>query len=126
MPYYVGIANTCHDAAVAVLSPDGKILFAEAMERCFQKKRAWDLPPDHGGWIREVIETYCDPNDDFIIATPWKTRGLLDGKKREKPMLRLQNMPVLTHHPPDPCSGGQTGNGLHGLRSSALTVLENI
>ena len=83
--YYIGIANTCHDPAVAVVNEKGEILFAEALERYFQQKKAWDIPPDHGGRIREVIEKYCEPGGEFVIASPWKTLGLF-GLQAEKEM----------------------------------------
>ena len=82
MPYYIGIANTCHDPALAVVSPEGELIFAEALERYFQQKRAWDLPPDHWGRLLEVIRSYCDPEKGFVAATSWKTSGLL-GKQFE-------------------------------------------
>lgn len=93
MPYYLGIANTCHDPAVAVIDPSGEVLFAEALERYFQKKRAWDLPPDHAGRIMEIIETYCDPHDEFIIATPWKTPGLTGQQPEQPNTVDIQKQP---------------------------------
>ncbi len=95
MPYYIGIANTCHDPAVAVVAPEGTLVFAEATERYFQKKKAWDLPPDHWGWLLEIIGRYCDPAAGFVVATPWTSPGLM-GKVFDIPLARdkfLEKLP---------------------------------
>ncbi len=73
MPYYIGISNGAHDPAVAVIAPDGKLLFAEALERYFQKKRAWDIAPDHWVFLDKVITEYCSPNAEFVLATSWSS-----------------------------------------------------
>ncbi|AFZ24137.1 hypothetical protein Cylst_1888 [Cylindrospermum stagnale PCC 7417] len=31
--YYIGLANTCHDPAIAIVDSTGNVLFAEALER---------------------------------------------------------------------------------------------
>ncbi|VFQ46095.1 carbamoyltransferase family protein [Desulfoluna butyratoxydans] len=84
MPYYIGLANTCHDPAVAVVSPEGDLVFAQALERYFQQKRAWDLPPDHGGYLRDVLRAHCAPREGVVVATCWRTPGLL-GKPFDAP-----------------------------------------
>ena len=33
MRYYLGLATTFHDPALAIVGPDGSVLFAEATER---------------------------------------------------------------------------------------------
>ncbi|MGH8604039.1 MAG: carbamoyltransferase family protein, partial [Gammaproteobacteria bacterium] len=57
--YYVGLATTLHDPAIAIVSPQGEVLFAEATERYLQNKRAINCEPDSLFRIRELLETYC-------------------------------------------------------------------
>ena len=74
--YYLGLANSCHDPAIAIIDPEGKILFAEALERPLQNKIAWDTAPDHFHRIKDLIETYCNPQAKFIVATTWSKNSL--------------------------------------------------
>lgn len=69
--YYVGLANTTHDPAIAVVDDEGGIRFAEAIERPLQTKRAWGAPPDHVGLVADVIERYCPGEARFVVASPW-------------------------------------------------------
>nr|AMB48445.1 carbamoyltransferase [Nostoc sp. CAVN2] len=70
--YYIGLANTCHDPAIAIVDSTGNVLFAEALERYLQNKRAWDVQPDNFSQIVQLIETYCDPKAKFVVSTSWK------------------------------------------------------
>jgi len=72
--YYIGLANTVHDSAIAIVGPDGDLRFAEAGERSLQSKRAWNQPPDLLHRIPELIETWCEPDAEFRVATTW-SRG---------------------------------------------------
>ncbi|MGH8643542.1 MAG: carbamoyltransferase family protein [Gammaproteobacteria bacterium] len=72
--YYVGLATTLHDPAIAIVSPQGEVLFAEATERYLQSKRAINCEPDPLFRIRELLETYCDPKARFVIARTWSPR----------------------------------------------------
>ncbi|MBH8567025.1 hypothetical protein I8748_33585 [Nostoc sp. CENA67] len=69
--YYIGLANTCHDPAIAIVDSTGKVMFAEALERYLQNKRAWDVQPDNFNQIVQLIETYCDPKAEFVVSTTW-------------------------------------------------------
>lgn len=69
--YYVGLANTTHDPAIAVVDEEGGIRFAEATERALQSKRAWGAPPDHIAFIADLLERHCPGEADFVVATPW-------------------------------------------------------
>ncbi|BBD63726.1 carbamoyltransferase [Nostoc commune NIES-4072] len=69
--YYIGLANTCHDPAIAIVDSTGKVVFAEALERYLQNKRAWDVQPDNFNQIVQLIETYCDPKAEFVVSTTW-------------------------------------------------------
>ncbi len=46
MRFYLGLATTFHDPALALVGPDGTLLFAEAAERDLQYKRAPNCEPD--------------------------------------------------------------------------------
>ncbi|MDF5707244.1 MAG: carbamoyltransferase C-terminal domain-containing protein [Nostoc sp. S4] len=69
--YYIGLANTCHDPAIAIVDSTGQVVFAEALERYLQNKRAWDVQPDNFNQIVQLIETYCDPKAEFVVSTTW-------------------------------------------------------
>jgi carbamoyltransferase len=72
---YIGLANTFHDSAIAVVNAEGDVVFAEATERYLQYKRALSVPPDLPDRVAEVIAEYCDPEAELIVAFPWSIRG---------------------------------------------------
>ena len=71
---YIGLATTYHDPAIAILSESGDILFAESAERFLQNKRAIGCAPDHVVRITELIESYCDPEGEFIVGSSWSNK----------------------------------------------------
>src|ERR1700749_1924737 len=75
--FYIGLANSCHDPALAIVGPDGDVLFAEATERWLQNKRAWNCQPDALFRIPELVRTYCDPAARFVVATTWTQKVYL-------------------------------------------------
>lgn len=94
--FYVGLANSCHDPALAIVGPEGDVLFAEATERYLQNKRAWNCQPDPLYRIPDLVKTYCDPKARFVVATTWSQKvylltqlyawsGLLRSKSLVKP-----------------------------------------
>ena len=72
--FYIGLGNTFHDPAMAVVSSEGEVLFAEASERYLQNKRAYGLTADVRETTRRVIKDYCDPQASFVVAKPWSHR----------------------------------------------------
>jgi len=72
--YYVGLATTFHDPAIAVVNPRGEVVFAEASERYLQHKRAYCCAADIRETVRVVLKKYCDPQARFVIAKPWSRR----------------------------------------------------
>src|SRR5690242_17272759 len=72
--YYVGLATTFHDPAMAVVNPAGSVVFAEATERYFQTKRAICCAADAREVVRRVLRDYCDPKAAFVIAKPWSKK----------------------------------------------------
>ncbi|SIO84436.1 carbamoyltransferase C-terminal domain-containing protein [Nocardiopsis sp. JB363] len=74
--YYVGLANTLHDSALAVVGPDGRVLFAEANERFLQNKRSINAPPDLFSHARAVIDEHCEPDAELVVAQSWSGRAV--------------------------------------------------
>lgn len=72
---YVGLSNTLHDSAMAILDSTGRVLFAEATERYLQNKRSINCPPDFFQHAAKLIEKYCDPDADLVIAQSWSERA---------------------------------------------------
>ena len=69
--YYIGLAATLHDSALAILSPAGEVLFAEATERSLQNKRAYNCPPDDLVRIPRLIKEWCEPGAELVVAVSW-------------------------------------------------------
>jgi len=69
--YYVGLATTFHDPALALVAPDGEVLFAEAGERFLQDKRAFNCPPDHIHRTPQLLAEYCEKGAELCVATSW-------------------------------------------------------
>ena len=69
--YCFGLATTFHDPALAIVGPDGEVRYAEAAERYRQDKRATNAEPDHIFRTAELIETYCEPDAEFVVGRTW-------------------------------------------------------
>ena len=74
--YYVGLSNTLHDSALAIVDPDGRVLFAEATERYLQNKRSINCPPDFFSRAGSVIEQHCGTGADLVMAQSWSARAV--------------------------------------------------
>jgi carbamoyltransferase len=72
--FYVGLATTYHDPAIAVVNSEGKVIFAEASERCLQQKRAFCSAADVREIVRQIVTEYCDPRAEFVVAKPWSQK----------------------------------------------------
>ncbi|WP_299629149.1 carbamoyltransferase C-terminal domain-containing protein [uncultured Tateyamaria sp.] len=72
--FHLGLSTSGHDPALAVVGPDGTILFAEATERVLQDKRAWGAPPDHLGHVRHALAAsgFDAVHDELRVATTWR------------------------------------------------------
>lgn len=66
--YYVGLSNTLHDSALAIVGPDGRVLFAEVSERHLQNKRSINCPPDFLAHAGRVIKQHCEPGAELVLA----------------------------------------------------------
>ncbi len=69
--YYIGLACSLHDPAIAIVNSSGGVLFAEAAERHLQSKRGIGCPPDDIAFVSRLIEHHCDPEAAFEIAITW-------------------------------------------------------
>jgi len=72
--YYVGLATTYHDPAIAIVNSEGSVLFAEASERPLQQKRAFSSAADLREVVRRILTEYCDPGSDFVVVKPWSRK----------------------------------------------------
>jgi len=68
---YIGLACTGHDNAIAIINAEGELVFAEGSERYLQNKRAINSPPDDMNHIESLINEYCDPEAELVIAKTW-------------------------------------------------------
>lgn len=69
--YYIGLATTFHDPALAIVGPKGDILFAEATERFLQYKRAVNCEPDTVTRMPDLLREYLEPDAEVVVATSW-------------------------------------------------------
>jgi carbamoyltransferase len=74
MRFTIGLATTVHDPAIAILGPDGEVLFAEASERYLQFKRAPGCEPDLVTRMTELTREWLHPDASVVIATSWGPR----------------------------------------------------
>jgi carbamoyltransferase len=74
--YYVGLAASFHDPALAIVASDGEVLFAEAQERYLQDKRAFNAVPDHILRAPKLIRDYCGSGAEVVVAVSWSKRVL--------------------------------------------------
>lgn len=68
---YIGLASTFHDSALAIVNSKGKVVFAEASERYLQSKKAMNISPDMMFRIKQLLERYCEPDAELVVATSW-------------------------------------------------------
>ncbi len=72
--YYLGLSVTYHDSALAIVSDDGEVLFAEATERPLQNKRALNCEPDQLLHLPGLLGQYCPNPNNIVIATNWRKK----------------------------------------------------
>lgn len=68
---YIGLANSFHDSAMAIVNDLGKVVFAEGTERYLQTKRAMNVMPDVLVRTSQLLEEHCDPDAQIVAATTW-------------------------------------------------------
>ena len=69
----IGLACSLHDPAIAIVNARGEVAFAESAERHLQEKRAFGAMPDAFFRIPDLIEQYCDPGADVVVARTWSS-----------------------------------------------------
>ncbi|WNJ91350.1 carbamoyltransferase [Bosea sp. 685] len=84
MTYTIGLATTFHDPALAIIGPDGEVVFAEATERYLQYKRAPNCEPDSVQRMEGLLKRYVPADAEVRIATSWSEdfTGFLDQMSR--------------------------------------------
>jgi carbamoyltransferase len=95
--YYIGLACTLHDPAVAIVDCNGTVLFAEAAERYLQHKRCFGCPPDNATFIPQLLEKFCQSKAELEVATSW-SKAYLNGLKFLS-LLGLLNQPGKSLEP---------------------------
>lgn len=73
---YIGIANSFHDGSIAIVNSEGKVVFAEAAERYLQSKRSINAPVDQFIRSGKLIEKYCEPGAELVVANTWSEDAL--------------------------------------------------
>jgi carbamoyltransferase len=73
---YIGLACTGHDNALAIVNSNGEVVFAEATERYLQSKRAISAVPDDLIRVGKLIEKYCEPDADLVMAKTWSEKSV--------------------------------------------------
>jgi carbamoyltransferase len=69
---YIGLNDNFHDPSICFLNSEGKIVFAESVERPLQYKRGIGCPPDLDFYIEKIIaEHFTDTTQKIIIASSW-------------------------------------------------------
>jgi carbamoyltransferase len=71
MRNYIGLGNSFHDPALAIVNSNGTVVFAEGTERYLQNKRALGAPPDDANRIGNLLARYCEPGAEFVFAKTW-------------------------------------------------------
>jgi carbamoyltransferase len=122
--YYVGLAATFHDPALAIVDETGKPLFAEATERKLQNKRAYNAAPDNILTLDDILPRFCERDADIVAAVSWSdqfhTRLMISGLGQATDPDRLPSHKGLAWPLPDPeaflvamrCCIGQAGVNL--------------
>lgn len=71
---YIGLSVTYHDSALALIGPDGEILFAEAGERFLQYKRALNAEPDNLYYLPQILHSLQRTPARVVLALNWRRR----------------------------------------------------
>lgn len=69
---YIGLANTLHDSALAIVNSRGAVVFAEATERPMQYKRALNISADVIHHTGDLVDTFCEHDAEIVVASSWR------------------------------------------------------
>ncbi|MEO5342616.1 MAG: nodulation protein nolNO [Gammaproteobacteria bacterium SHHR-1] len=83
MRYYLGIANSFHDSALAIVDPQGKLLFAEGTERYLQNKRAVNNSPDQFHRMEQILAEHVPPGAELVVAHSWSDQPAIGQLERD-------------------------------------------
>ncbi len=100
---HFGLCCSAHDPAIAIVSDDGELLFAEAAERNLQYKRGLNMVADPVPFISRLMQEYIAPDARLNIARTWSKghhrniRLAMSGMRLLHPMLRrVPSLRLLT------------------------------
>jgi len=96
--WYVGLSNTGHDPAIAIVDPNGCVAFAEATERFTQVKRAWGVPPDIAGHLAHAIDQtdFEIGRDRVEVSTCWKSVQSRPAEMLKNPLMSPNQLSALS------------------------------
>ncbi len=69
--FYVGLAATMHDPALAIVTAEGTPLYAEGTERTLRSKRAFNCPPDDPVRVPQILRRLCGSHAELVLAVSW-------------------------------------------------------
>ncbi|MFC1749794.1 nodulation protein nolNO, partial [Pseudomonadota bacterium] len=69
--YYIGLATSVHDPAIAIVNSDGDVVYAEATERYLQNKRALFCAATPYFYVKEILENYCPKGSELVVVPTW-------------------------------------------------------
>lgn len=78
---YIGLNDNYHDPSICILDEEGKLLFAEGIERPLQSKRGIGCPPDMDFYFEKVVQGLF-PKDKYhiYVASSWTKKKHLFSK----------------------------------------------
>jgi carbamoyltransferase len=88
MRNYVGLSNSFHDPALAIVNSKGAVVFAEGAERYLQNKRALGAPPDDAIRIDSLLSRYCEPNSELVFAKTWERSKIEVARQQSRNLFR--------------------------------------
>ncbi|WP_163391243.1 carbamoyltransferase family protein [Enterovibrio norvegicus] len=68
---YLGISCTGHDNSIALVNSDGKVLYAQAVERETQTKHGFSVCPDQPYKLAKLIKQYAPNATHLTICKSW-------------------------------------------------------
>ncbi|XBQ15930.1 MAG: carbamoyltransferase C-terminal domain-containing protein [Oceanicaulis sp.] len=93
----LGLSNTGHDGAVALVDPSGVLVFAESVERETQCKMAWGIRPDRPEILSRLRRFLGPDAADLAAATSWSRTISEEDLSRPGPFVDAATFAWLAH-----------------------------
>lgn len=72
--YYIGLAVSFHDPAMAIVDETGAPVFAEADERNLQYKRAINCEAGTPSTLPNLLREFCPDAERFVVGFSWRRK----------------------------------------------------